>query len=357
MRIGILHGSLRTLGGAERVAISLIKALKDKGHEIDLYFASTSSNKTIETVFKDVLNKVTVHKVFTLKPPIFGIYASLINRILLTKVGDIDDVVIETSAVLDPLWFTNKRYIAYCNGLLQVDYTGLRRLYWYPYSKLHTLARTKTSYVTIVSNSEYTRQLIKNILTIDSQVVYPPVDIDFFRFRQSKKEPEIAVLSRFSPEKNYELAISVVEHLHNKKFVFAGNVGDPRYYKEINEIISRKGLAQRVKFEPNMATDDLTKILGRAKVYLHCRYNEPFGITVIEAIAAGCIPIVPDYSAHKETVPFQALRFANVEEASEKVKNAMEGRYDELLPKLQEHISQFDENSFRDKMVKLIESF
>ena len=48
--------------------------------------------------------------------------------------------------------------------------------------------------------------------------------------------------------------------------------------------------------------------LGRARVYLHAS-KETFGIAVAEAVAAGCMPVVPDNSAHPETVPFAKLRY------------------------------------------------
>ena len=58
----------------------------------------------------------------------------------------------------------------------------------------------------------------------------------------------------------------------------------------------------------NIPRNKLVSILNRAKVYFHCS-RETFGISIIEGIAAGCIPIVPDNSAHKETVPFEELRY------------------------------------------------
>lgn len=363
MQIGIIHGELTTLGGAEKVALSLIKGLKKSGHEVNLYFTDATSDKTIETIFGDLLNEVKVHKVSQLKMPSFRIYNSLVNRILLTKAGNKDDIVIETSGALKPLWFSNRPYVAYCNGIDDVSsremkkkYVGWLKLYWYPYSKLYAFAARRTSDATIVSNSQYTRELVKKIVGIDSQVIYPPVEINLFRFDRVNTRSKIVIFSRFAPEKNYELAVRVAEILSDQEFIFAGSIGDAHYYEKVNRSIVDEGLQQRIKIIPDAPIDVLRRILGEAKVYLHCRYNEPFGITVVEAIAAGCIPVVPDCSAHKETVPFPELRFLGVEEASEKVKNAMEGQYDALLPKLQAHINQFDEKTFQEKMIELLNS-
>src|SRR5438445_7653949 len=43
-------------------------------------------------------------------------------------------------------------------------------------------------------------------------------------------------------------------------------------------------------------------IIGRAKVYVHSAQNEHFGITIVEAIAAGCVPVVNDSGGRREIV-------------------------------------------------------
>ena len=95
-------------------------------------------------------------------------------------------------------------------------------------------------------------------------------------------------------------------------------------------------------------------MLGRARAYLHAS-SETFGIAVVEAIAAGCVPVVPNNSAHPETVPFAELRYRSEDEAAGIVRNALDGRYDHLLPGLQEHVQRFSEEAFQEKMLGIIE--
>ena len=102
-----------------------------------------------------------------------------------------------------------------------------------------------------------------------------------------------------------------------------------------------------------------------SKMYLRfIKYNtiSLFGLainvklTAVEAIAAGCIPIVPDNSAHCETVPFSELRYKNDKDAKEKISDGINGNFDHFLPRLQEHILQFSEKNFQDKILGIIKN-
>ena len=68
------------------------------------------------------------------------------------------------------------------------------------------------------------------------------------------------------------------------------------------------------------------------------------------------IPIVPNNSAHVDTVPFEELRFNNKSEAIEKLRHAMNGEFDHLKEKLKHHIENFSEETFQKKMIEEIES-
>ena len=76
---------------------------------------------------------------------------------------------------------------------------------------------------------------------------------------------------------------------------------------------------------------------------------------MVEGVAAGCVPIVPDDSAHPETVPFAELRYGTEEEAARKVRAAADGEYDSYLPRLREHAGRFDEPEFHRRMLALVE--
>ena len=58
-----------------------------------------------------------------------------------------------------------------------------------------------------------------------------------------------------------------------------------------------------VRFEVNARFDRLLGLMRRSKVYVHPLPGEPFGISTVEAMSAGIIPVVPDIGGHTEFVP------------------------------------------------------
>ena len=109
-----------------------------------------------------------------------------------------------------------------------------------------------------------------------------------------------------------------------------------------------------MRLHVNAGQSVLEEVLGGAKAYLQTS-GETFGVAVAEAVAAGCIPVVPDHTAHPETVPFAELRYRTEDEAAEIVRGALDGRFDGLLPALREHVEQFSEEAFQEAMLGIIE--
>ncbi len=76
-----------------------------------------------------------------------------------------------------------------------------------------------------------------------------------------------------------------------------------------------------------------TGLLAKAKVYVHCAQNEHFGITIVEAMAAGCVPVVHNSGGPKEIVSDDVgFRWSDLDEAAGQVRRAMED--DELRQSL-----------------------
>jgi glycogen synthase len=88
---------------------------------------------------------------------------------------------------------------------------------------------------------------------------------------------------------------------------------------------------------------------------MHNLRNEPFGISTVEAIAAGCVPIVHNSGGQREIVPFDDLRFNDKIEAVEKVKNLKNLNLAIKIKKMQDRLWHYDTSEFYKKIKQYFE--
>jgi len=208
----------------------------------------------------------------------------------------------------------------------------------------------KNPKVRLLTNSEYNKRNLMKIFEKDCKVVYPPVKLDEFDNNTSNRNG-IMTVTTYRKWKNLEKIIDLIGSFDCSKRIFGNVLEIDKPY--MNKIIE-KGKEHKIKFYINQPRERMIELLQKSKIFISAG-RETFGIAVVEAIASGCIPIVPNNSAHPETVPFPELRFENKSDAVEKLKKALDGEYDYLRPELKKHVVQFSEKKFQEQMIREIE--
>ena len=188
---------------------------------------------------------------------------------------------------------------------------------------------------TIVTNSEFTRKVIVDAFGIDYNSIHilsPPIDVDIFRNVKSMSEQDsddddnykrndtVIVISRIAAHKELENAIELAKILKarniDKGMIIVGNLYNYfEYYVYLKQMVIDLGLTDFVTFEINASLDRLIDLMRKSKVCFSPR-PEPFGMAILEAMAAGLIPIVPSISGSAEFVP-QQFHYSTLEQAAE----------------------------------------
>jgi glycosyltransferase involved in cell wall biosynthesis len=183
---------------------------------------------------------------------------------------------------------------------------------------------------TVITNSEFSRRAIVNALGLDNiYILSPPIDIETFRnvaLMTNGDDDEtndiILVISRIAPHKKIENAIKLAKILKDnnvgKAMKIVGNLYYYffDYYSELKQMVLDLGLTDYITFEINASLDKLLSIIRESRVYFHPMIGEHFGISVLEAMAAGLIPVVPNEGGLIEFVP-QEYQFNTIEQAAE----------------------------------------
>ena len=78
-------------------------------------------------------------------------------------------------------------------------------------------------------------------------------------------------------------------------------VGDGPYRDELKQKAGENGLDTTVTFHGWVDNDSLKmkKMYGTATIFISASYFESFGLTILEAVSAGCYPLVSDIGGHR----------------------------------------------------------
>jgi alpha-1,2-mannosyltransferase len=205
---------------------------------------------------------------------------------------------------------------------------------------------------TIITNSNYTKNLIRKAWGIESTVIPPPCPQYTFPISKEKKQDVICSLGRFTPEKDYEVILNVARRLSDKKFELVGSVTSDKI-GYLNSLI--KSAPENVKFHINASVEEKLEVLTRAKVLLHSFIGEHFGIALVEAMSAGILPVTHDSGAAKEDnlVPNE-YRYNDINGAVKATIDALDKWNLSTAQNLRESARRFSPEDFRSNIKKFI---
>ncbi len=170
---------------------------------------------------------------------------------------------------------------------------------------------------TILCYSLFVKKIIDKNLPRPSTVLAPPVDIA--SFKPQEKKNIILSVGRFFPwlhSKKQEILVKAFKELCREGLtgwqlylVGKNEEGGQEYLKNIR----KEAEGYPIEIMTDVSFAELTKIYGLAKIYWHAtgfgedlekhpEKAEHFGITTVEAMAAGCVPVVINTGAQPEIV-------------------------------------------------------
>ena len=292
MRVGFFSPYLDTFGGGERYMLTLASHLAER-HDVEVFWGDSAIKAPLTRFLKIDLQKTKFVE------NVFG--QNFLKKIRKTSSYDLIFVLSDGSV---PFSLAKKNILHF-----QVPFV-------FPKIDVKTKLNL-TRYKYVVVNSYFTKKYIDKSLKIDSRVIYPPVDVK--SLEAGKKEKLIISVGRFSQNqlhpKKQEVLIEVFKELYKDvptwKLVLAGQSkkGDYKYIKSLKRSV--KGYAIRIL--ENISYDELKTLYGRASIYWHAtgfgedeernpQKMEHFGISTVEAQAAGAVPVVIEKGGQKEII-------------------------------------------------------
>lgn len=145
----------------------------------------------------------------------------------------------------------------------------------------------------LIANSENVKSRIRKFYRRDAEVVYPPVDVAELLKIKKQKGKYFLTLNRLSRGKGTEIAVAACSKL-NLPLKVASTGGELSNLKKI--------AGKSVEFIGEVSEEEKAELFSEATALIACSEDEDFGITVVEAQAAGVPVIAAKAGGHLETV-------------------------------------------------------
>jgi glycosyltransferase involved in cell wall biosynthesis len=205
-----------------------------------------------------------------------------------------------------------------------------------------------------ITNSLYSKNRLREEFGKQAMIVYPPVPVECPK-GEHPKEDIVLSIGRIVPNKNFQAIGEVGPSIPKARFLLIGEPG-----RKGNIIVSYiKGRFSALNLSENFTYmgwvphETKQKLLQRAKVLFHPSHDESFGISIVEGMANGAIPVVHNSGAPSEYVPSEWL-FNNNSEALEKVKTALSKWSPDTGSSMRKIALRFSEDRFKQEMSQAI---
>ena len=289
-----------TLGGGERYVLTFAAALVKAGYQVDLAWKDDTIVDQARRRFNLDLSGVKIDQSAYRD---LSLSAGLLARYRRTKNYDLVFWVSDGSL---PYLFGRKNYLHFQVPFKKIGGNSVNNF-------IKTLRIKK-----LIFNSGFTASVIKRQLPfVSSVLLYPPIDTQ--GFKSGEKENIILSVARFdspSHAKRQDVLIDAFRKLHQQQkdyqLILVGAVkgeGGKDY------LVALKSAAGKlpIKFIPNPDFNELKKLYAKAKIFWHAAgYDidektdpekvEHFGIATVEAMSAGCVPVVIDKGGQREII-------------------------------------------------------
>jgi glycosyltransferase involved in cell wall biosynthesis len=161
-----------------------------------------------------------------------------------------------------------------------------------------------------IANSNDTLEYFRRVLPrhMQSDIVLIPLGFDYDSFFNPEVRPpgdnerlRLLNVGSFQAKKNQAFAVDVAKELRDRGLDFEVDLlGDGAERPAVESAVRAAGLDDRILFHGNV--QDVERWMRKSHVYLHTAWYEPFGLVLLEAMAAGLPCVTLDGKGNRDVI-------------------------------------------------------
>lgn len=366
MKVAIVHDYIKEYGGAERVLEALHEVFPDATIFTLVYLPEFLGPH--KKRFDKFRIKTSFLQSFPFKSKLISLFR-LISKVAFKSFdfGSFDIVIVSATGAYSPNAINKKSalQICYCHTPPRYLYGFSTARQWSNNQLIKFVSRILNRFLRIadidsaknvdffIANSQNVANRIRKFYKRDAEVIYPPVDDNIKPVKKKNNDKFFLAGGRLARPKNISLIIETF-----KKLGWPLKVFGKEFAGYGQELIDLAGDRKNIEFLGEIDDNYKISLMQQAQTFIFAAQDEDFGITPVEAMAAGT-PVVAYRSGgvmesvvqNQTGVFFDTLSVQALEDALKKIINIDFDPQD-----IHKYAKRFVKSRFREKIHKFVRS-
>jgi alpha-1,3-mannosyltransferase len=293
------------VGGIESCVLSLSRGLITRGHHVEVVTLDRDLLNGRALTGPPEIDSIIIHRIPYVGSPRYPVAPSWLrfaNDFDIIHIHAID-FFIDSAALATRVGLNRKPIVVTTHGGIfhTTAWQTLKALYW----RL-ILKQTLVSAARVVAVSERDASLFASIVPRDKLVTIPNgIDPIFQRADAPRVRGRVVCIGRVTASKGIDRVINLLapsmREFEDLELIVAGPAEDG-IADALRREAGRLGVESRVRMVGELPPDRLASLVAGAHLFVSAARHEGFGITTVEALAAGVPVLVTRTGIHEQVV-------------------------------------------------------